>query len=154
MLKILVLHGPNLNLLGRREPELYGRLTLEQVDERLTRFAAQHGMELRLLQSNHEGAIVDAIQQAGGWAEGLVINAGALTHYSYAIRDAIAATGLPTVEVHLTNIHAREEFRHTSVLAPVCQGQIVGFGWRSYTLALEALSDALQPADEHTTERR
>lgn len=137
--RILILHGPNLNLLGQREPEVYGRLTLAEINERLHACAAELGVELRAFQSNHEGEIVDAVHGAIEWADGLVINPGAFTHYSYAIRDAIAAVGLPTVEVHLSNVHARESFRRTSVIAPVCIGQVSGLGWLSYRLGLEGL---------------
>lgn len=137
--RYLVIHGPNLNLLGEREPEVYGADTLEEVNRRLVSWAQDEGMELRIVQSNHEGEIIDAIHGARGWATGIVINPGAYTHYSYAIRDALHAVALPAIEVHLSNVHAREEFRRRSVTAPACRGQICGLGWYGYRLALEAL---------------
>jgi 3-dehydroquinate dehydratase-2 len=143
-MNILVLHGPNLNLLGKREPDVYGSLSLEKINDLLQRFADKHDAHLRITQSNHEGELIDAIQDAVGWAEGIVINPGAYTHTSLAIRDAIAAMSIPAVEVHLTNIYSREDFRHQSVIAPVCLGQISGFGWRSYVLGIDALLNGEQ----------
>ena len=137
--KVLVLHGPNLNMLGRREQDVYGSDTLAEINAALYTLAAEMGVDLRIVQSNHEGALIDEIQGALDWADGIVINAGAFTHTSYAIRDAIAAVALPTVEVHMSKIYAREEFRHHSVIAAVCAGQISGFGKESYLLGLRAL---------------
>jgi 3-dehydroquinate dehydratase II len=139
MWRVLVLNGPNLNLLGEREPHLYGSTTLDAIIEQVRQHAATRQIEIEHLQSNHEGALLDALHQARGRIHGVILNAGALTHTSYALRDAIAALPIPTVEVHLTNIYAREEFRQHSVIAPVCVGQISGFGSLSYLLAVDAL---------------
>lgn len=139
--RYLVIHGPNLNLLGAREPDVYDSASLEEVNARLEEWAAGRGVELRVVTTNHEGEIIDALHEARAWADGVVMNPGAYTHYSYAIRDAVAAVGLPTIEVHLSNVHAREAFRHRSVIAPVCRGQVVGLGWLGYRLALEALEE-------------
>ena len=149
-MNILILHGPNLDLLGTREPEIYGRVTLEEINDELEEFARGRGVQLRIVQSNHEGDLIDAIHAAVRWADGIVINPGAYTHTSVALRDAIVGTGIPTVEVHLSNIHAREEFRRKSLLAPVCIGQISGFGPQSYILGLTGLLEAIssRKADE------
>jgi 3-dehydroquinate dehydratase II len=143
MIQILVLHGPNLNLLGTREPEVYGRETLAEINQELDRVASTHNTRLRFVQSNHEGVLIDALHEARDWANGILINPGALTHTSYALRDAIVAVALPAVELHLSNVHARERFRRRSLLAPVCLGQVAGFGPYSYIVALLALIDHL-----------
>ena len=142
MANILILHGPNLNLLGTREPDVYGRETLADINAMLTEHAQRLQVQVRCLQSNHEGELIDAIHKAEETA--LLFNPGAFTHYSIALRDAVAAKGLPTVEVHLSNVHAREEFRHRSVIAPVCLGQIAGFGSYSYVVGLSALVHHLE----------
>jgi len=138
MVRIAVIHGPNLNLLGLREPEVYGALTLEQINERMLDLARKENLELRISQSNMEGTIIDSIQDALEWADAIVINPGAYTHTSVAIRDAITAVRLPTVEVHMSNVHRREPFRHHSYVSPVVVGQVVGFGVDSYLLGLIA----------------
>jgi 3-dehydroquinate dehydratase-2 len=136
MQKFLVIHGPSLSLLGSRKPDIYGKKTLKDINESLKDYARSHDIVLQILQSNHEGAIVEAIHTAAGFS-GIVINAGGYTHTSVAIRDALEAIGIPAIEVHLSNILAREQFRQYSMLAPVCVGQITGFGLLSYLLALE-----------------
>jgi 3-dehydroquinate dehydratase-2 len=140
-MKVLFLNGPNLNLLGTREPEVYGRLTLAEIEAKVGERAAQLKTEIDFRQSNQEGELVGWIQQAKGRFDVIVINAAAYTHTSVALRDAISAVGVPTIEIHLSNIHAREEFRHKSLIAPVCRGQICGFGLKSYILGLEAAVD-------------
>jgi 3-dehydroquinate dehydratase-2 len=135
-MKILVLNGPNLNLLGQREPGIYGNLSLAEIDERIKVLGSEMGLSVECMQSNHEGVLVDAIQQAGAEGVGVILNAGAYTHTSVALRDAVAGSQAVVVEVHLSNPHAREEFRHVSLLSGVCAGLVAGFGWESYVLAL------------------
>jgi len=137
--RVLVIHGPNLNLLGTREPEVYGRTTLAEIDTALADQASKAGIELRSLQSNHEGALIDGIQEARDWASGVLINPGGLTHTSVALRDALLASGLPLVEVHLSNIFAREEFRQHSMVSDIALGVVSGFGPASYRIGLEGL---------------
>jgi 3-dehydroquinate dehydratase-2 len=147
MTKILVLHGPNLNLLGEREPEVYGSLTLDEINQRLVETGRELDIEVRCYQSNNEGELIDALHAARRSVQGVIFNPGGYTHTSIALRDAITAINLPVVEVHLSNIHAREEFRRHSVIAPACVGTIAGFGWRSYWLALLALKGMLSPLE-------
>lgn len=143
-MKFLVLHGPNLNLLGTREPEVYGSMTLADINTHLMQLGEEFGVELKCSQSNYEGALIDALQDAQTWADGVVFNPGGYTHTSIALRDAIAAMTIPVVEVHLSNVYAREEFRHTSLISGVCKGKITGFGWRSYSLGLRVLAEMLK----------
>jgi 3-dehydroquinate dehydratase-2 len=145
MKRILVIHGPNLNLLGKREPQIYGRTTLAQINARLRKLARELRCSLSFVQSNVEGELVTAIGKAMGKCDGILINPAAYTHTSVAIRDALAAVGIPVVEVHLSNTHSREEFRHTSLVSPVAKGTIMGFGAQSYYLGLQALSEMLSP---------
>ncbi|MBI1886563.1 MAG: type II 3-dehydroquinate dehydratase [Chloroflexi bacterium] len=147
-MRILLINGPNLNLLGKRQPGIYGSLTLKEIEERTAKRAAELGAEVRSFQSNHEGEIVDFIQKEAEGADGIIINPGAFTHYSLAVRDAIEGAGKPTIEVHISNIHGREEFRHHSVVADIAMGQVSGLGWRGYVAALEALVGFLQERNQ------
>lgn len=139
--QVLVLHGPNLNLTGFREPDLYGKKDLAEIDEDIHQEAKRLGLAVRTLQSNHEGVLIDTLHEHRSWAQAIIVNPGALGHYSYALRDALQALRLPIIEVHLTNTQAREEFRHTSVISAVCIGSIQGFGSLGYLLALRAVTD-------------
>lgn len=149
MHNILVLHGPNLDLLGQREPEVYGAMTLENIDQKLVEAGTEMGFDIHTFQSNQEGALIDALHQAGEDSSGVIFNPGGYTHTSVALRDAIASIEVPVVEVHISNVYAREEFRHKSLLAPVCMGKIVGFGWRSYLLALFAFNELLTEQEKN-----
>lgn len=138
-MKVLILHGPNLNLTGMREPEIYGSMTLDEINAQLTERGLELGVEVTCQQSNIEGVLIDFLQKAQSWADGVVFNPGGYTHTSVALRDAVAAIGIPVVEVHMSNVYAREEFRHNSMLSPVCKGKIVGFGWQSYLFGVMSL---------------
>lgn len=148
MRSILVMNGPNLNLLGEREPHIYGSMTMEEINTRVIEEGRKMNIEVRTFQSNSEGALIDALQEARHWASGVIFNPGAYTHNSVALRDCIAAISPPVIEVHISNIYARDEFRHKSVLSPVCKGKITGFGWRSYLLALQALVWMMEEAPD------
>lgn len=145
-ISLLVMHGPNLNLLGTREPEVYGSLSLKEIDQRLIAAGEALGVRVSTFQSNREGTLIDALHEARERHQGVIFNPGGYTHTSVALRDAITAIGLPVVEVHLSNVHAREEFRRRSLISPVCLGVIAGFGWRSYWLALQALAETIKEA--------
>lgn len=142
-MKILILHGPNLNLLGTREPEIYGSMTIENINEKMIALGKELNAEIKCAQSNHEGTLIDALHDARTWASGVVFNPGGYTHTSVALRDAISAIQIPVIEVHLSNVYAREEFRHVSFVSAVCKGKVTGFGWRSYELGLRGLIDII-----------
>jgi 3-dehydroquinate dehydratase-2 len=140
-MKVLILHGPNMDLIGTREPEIYGSTTLDEINSRLVEQGRELGIEVICQQSNHEGALIDALHEACMWADGVVFNPGGYSHTSIALRDAVAAIGIPVVEVHMSNVYAREEFRHQSFISAVCKGKIAGFGWKSYLLGLKAIME-------------
>jgi 3-dehydroquinate dehydratase-2 len=144
MKPVLVMNGPNLNMLGKREPDIYGRMTLDEINLKLVEIGKALGLDVSCFQSNHEGELIDRLQLAFGTMVGVIFNAGGYTHTSVALRDAISSMSIPVVEVHLSNIYSREEFRHKSLLSPVCRGTIAGFGWYSYVLGLYGLAEALQ----------
>ncbi|OGO50582.1 MAG: type II 3-dehydroquinate dehydratase [Chloroflexi bacterium RBG_16_68_14] len=149
-MRILLINGPNLNTLGQRQPEVYGRLTLAEIEAKVAERAKALGAELRAFQSNHEGAIVDYLQQEAPGADGIIINPGALTHYGLSLRDALAGTGKPAIEVHISNIYGREPFRRRSVMSGVCQGVVAGLGWRGYVAALEVLVELIKNPEPRT----
>jgi 3-dehydroquinate dehydratase-2 len=153
-MKILIINGPNLGTLGRREPEIYGHLTLADIEQRLREKASELGVEVSFFQSNHEGAIIDYLEAEAASADGIIINGGALTHYGLSLRDALEWCNRPVVEVHISNIHARESFRHRSVISAVARGVIVGMGWRGYILALEGLVDGLQEEKREQSQQK
>lgn len=138
-MKVLILHGPNLNLTGTREPDVYGSTTLDEINDKLVEFGQQAGVEVICKQSNYEGALIEALHEAHSWADGVIFNPGGYTHTSISLRDAVTAIGIPVVEVHMSNVYARKEFRHKSFISAVCKGKIVGFGWKSYLLGLQAI---------------
>ena len=143
-MKILILHGPNLNLLGTREPEVYGSITLDEINNRMIELGKELDIEIKCMQSNHEGVLIDVLQDARTWAGGVVFNPGGYTHTSVALRDSISAIQIPVIEVHLSNVYAREEFRQKSLASAVCKGKVSGFGWRSYELGLRGLVDIIK----------
>jgi 3-dehydroquinate dehydratase II len=145
-MKLLVLHGPNLNMLGIREPDVYGSMTLGDINMKLIELGKELSVDVSCQQSNHEGALIDVLQDARAWANGVIFNPGGYTHTSIALRDAISAIQIPVIEVHLSNVYAREEFRHASMISAVCKGKIVGLGWQSYVLGLRALVEILTEA--------